>query len=110
MQISGTASIDNHGKTIYIKDPYQQIKRTLLNIKNLLNNVGLDFSDIVCSTCFFKDPSSYKLLKKIIEELNITDFPSINVIANVCRDNLLFEIDAIAVKIDRNDANSFRGE
>lgn len=34
----------------------------------------------------------------VIKELNIADFPSINVIANAYRDNLLFEMDAIAVK------------
>jgi len=101
LQISGTASINDRGQTIYENDPYNQMKRTLLHIKNLLDAVGMSFCDIVFSTCFYKDEKYFDLFETILSDLKINNFPAIHVMGNVCRNDLLFEMDAVAVrKID----------
>jgi len=98
LQISGTASINSQGKTIYENDPYNQIKRTLLHIKNLLDSANMDFCDIGVSTCFFKEAQYYKVFEVVLEDLKIKEFPSIYVIGKVCREDLLFEMDAVEIK------------
>ena len=54
VQISGTASIDETGNTVFLDEPYNQIKKTFLNVKALLEQKNMDFGDICVSTCFFK--------------------------------------------------------
>lgn len=99
IQISGTASIGTNGKTEYQGDPYQQIKKTLINVRELIRPFDMDYSDICQSTCFFKDASHYRYFYDAIEDLDIkSDFMNTFVIGNVCREDLLFEIDGIAVK------------
>lgn len=97
MQISGTASIDSTGSTVYIDDVYQQIKKTLLNVMNMLEQYELKFSDMCQSTCFFKEEEYYSSFIKVMEELGIENFGCTYVVGNVCRDDLLFELDGIAI-------------
>jgi len=100
VQISGTASINDKGETVFIDDPYQQIFVTLTNVEALLNQRGLALKDIKQSTCFFKKPEYYQYYLDVLNQMNL-DSLSISdtfVIADVCRDNLLFEIDGIAAK------------
>lgn len=98
LQISGTASINKDGNTIYINNPYKQIEYTLKNIENILRKADMDFSDLCHVTCFFKEPQYYNMFESILKSNHITKFPCNCVVGNVCRDDLLFEIDGIAVK------------
>ncbi len=98
VQISGTASINEIGETVYIDDEYGQIKKTILNVKNILDQHNMDFSDFHESTLFFKRREYLSAFKSILGELNIPMFSSTYVVTNVCRNNLLFEIDGIANK------------
>jgi len=102
IQISGTASIDSNGNTIYHNDPYNQIKTTFLNVKEILGQYGLDFSDICQSTCFFKDKNYYSDYLKVKEEFGLENTNFTFVENHVCRDNLLFEFDGFAVKKQDN--------
>ncbi|QUI21838.1 hypothetical protein HZI73_05790 [Vallitalea pronyensis] len=98
LQISGTASINQHGDTIYRNNPYKQITYTIENIENILESVKMNFSDLCHVTCFFKDQRYYAMYKSIIEEKNIDNLPCTCVVGHVCREDLLFEFDGIAVK------------
>lgn len=99
MQVSGTASIDEKGDTVFVDDSYNQVKRTLQNVKSLLFEKGLDFFDICQSTCFFKDKSVYQEFLKVQDEVGFNGVSETFVIADVCRDDLLFEFDGIALKM-----------
>lgn len=97
-QISGTASIGEDGVTRHIDDTGRQIERTLLMVKGLLEQASMDFRDICYATCIFKHRSDYGIFQEIVKKLHIPDFPYIPIQGNICRDDLLFELDGIAAK------------
>ena len=53
--ISGTASIDEQGRSIHIGDFRAQMQRTLNNITGLLASEGATWHDIVRTTCYLRD-------------------------------------------------------
>ena len=54
LHISGTASVDEKGDTVHLDDPYKQIQRMLLNVKELLAAQGATFEDITQIATFLK--------------------------------------------------------
>jgi len=102
-QISGTASIDEAGKTVYTDDSYNQIKKSIVVIKTMLEDNGLSYNDICQSTYFFKKQPDHQLLAEILGELNINMSATALTVTNVCRDDLLFEQDGIAIKVYMKD-------
>src|SRR5580692_5698214 len=53
--ISGTASIDEYGKSVHIGDFRAQMHRTFANITGLLKSEGCIWRDIVRTTCYLRD-------------------------------------------------------
>src|SRR5205814_1256792 len=53
--ISGTASIDEDGRTVHVGDFRAQLRRTYQNITNLLQSEGATWHDIVRTTCYLRD-------------------------------------------------------
>src|SRR5260221_1609415 len=53
--ISGTASIDESGKSVHIGDFRAQMGRTFANITGLLESEGATWHDIVRTTCYLRD-------------------------------------------------------
>ena len=98
LQISGTASIDKNGNTVYPGDAYNQIKTALKMVNNLLRQADLEFKDICFATCIFKYKSDYVFFPQVLEELGYSEFPFISIQGNLCRDDLLFEIDGVAMR------------
>lgn len=96
--VSGTASIGVSGQVLGIDDDYLQIKMTILNIKNILDQSIATFRDLHHVICFFKHRKYYESYLKVLEELGIDDFSNGVLISNVCRDDLLFEMDGIIIK------------
>jgi enamine deaminase RidA (YjgF/YER057c/UK114 family) len=99
LYISGTASINNEGKTICIDDPLGQVAQTFKSIQSLLKTRRSNLGDIIIATVYCKNKKAYDNFKKFIRNSKLKNLPFIPVYADICRDNLLFEIDAIAVKI-----------
>lgn len=105
--ISGTASIDENGETINVGDFAKQTKRAYYNIKKLLEAEGATWNDVVKTTVYIKDINKnydeFNVLRmKFFREENVAPFPaSVGVEAKLCREELLIEMDAIAV-IDSN--------
>ena len=101
--ISGTASIDNDGKSIHIGDFKKQTLRTYYNIKKLLEAEGATWRDVVKTTVYIKDIKKYydefnKLRLSFFKEENVFPYPaSVGVQAVLCREELLIEMDAIAI-------------
>ena len=100
--ISGTASVDEHGNSIHQGDVVAQTRRTFENIKALLEAEGLDWHDIVRTTCYLEDFRYYddfnKVRNEFFEEQGIDPFTASTCIqARICRPELLVEIEAIAI-------------
>ncbi|MCF7707371.1 MAG: hypothetical protein K9N52_00535 [Verrucomicrobia bacterium] len=101
--LSGTASIDESGRTICIGDFEGQVQRTFDNVDCLLNDTGKVFSDICSATLFIKRPNDAAALEKIIKARDLDRIPAIKIHADVCRSDLLFEMDGAAAKAVKPD-------
>jgi enamine deaminase RidA (YjgF/YER057c/UK114 family) len=95
--VSGTASIDGSGKSIYLDDSQGQILETYLDVGALLGSVGLGLGDIRQATVYCKREEDFLTWKQIHRHLQLPDFPAIPVYGDVCRSNLLFEMEVLAV-------------
>lgn len=71
-------------------------------IKELLDNRKLGICDIVSANIYLKEPKYLDEFQKICCEYGMDKVPFIVMIADVCRDDLLCEIDAIVEKQNVN--------
>jgi enamine deaminase RidA (YjgF/YER057c/UK114 family) len=94
--VSGTASIGPDGATRYLGEVEAQIMETLLSIAALLESAGGGLKDVTSATLFCKEASSYQKFKEITHLLGVAEFPVVPVVADVCRSDLLVEIEAVA--------------
>jgi 2-iminobutanoate/2-iminopropanoate deaminase len=101
--ISGTASIDESGSTVHVGDFRAQLWRTYRNITALLESEGATWHDIVRTTCYLRDiERDYKDFNEVrtafFTWLGLQPLPaSTGIQARLCREDLLIEIEAIAV-------------
>ena len=95
--ISGTASINERGETVYVDDLEAQIIHTMMNVGTLLRIRGAGWEDVCMSTAFFKKAEYAPALGRIMRTLGVPRFPVVSVVADVCRHDLLFELEATAV-------------
>ena len=96
--ISGTASIDPEGRTAHLDDPEKQIRLTLEVVHAILESRGMGWGDLFRGIAYFKDMATKPIYDKIAAELGIPRFPLAISHADVCRHDLLFEIELDAVK------------
>jgi len=94
---SGTASIDHRGETVHVGDPHGQIRETYAAVDTLLGRQGSGLADAVTGVLYFKDDASYRAWKELRERRELPDLPAIPVFADVCRPELLFELEVTAV-------------
>jgi enamine deaminase RidA (YjgF/YER057c/UK114 family) len=101
--ISGTASIDEEGKSVHIGDFRAQMKRTLQNITGLLESEGCTWHDIVRTSCYLRDiDRDYEAFNEertaFFKAQGLDPLPaSTGIQAKLCRPELLVEIEAIAM-------------
>ncbi len=101
--ISGTASIDEHGRSVHVGDFRAQMRRTLRNITGLLEAEGATWHDVVRTTCYLRDiERDYVAFNEertaFYRELGLDPLPaSTGIQAILCRPELLVEIEAIAM-------------
>ncbi len=97
LHVSGTASIDEAGRTVHVGDLEAQAERMLVNISSLLEAQGASFQDLVSAVAYVKNASDAPLLRAIFHEHGFGGFPCTLVEAPICRPDLLCETEAIAV-------------
>ncbi len=97
LHISGTASVDEYGATVHLDDPYKQIERMLLNVKELLAAQGSSFEDVTQIATFLKRAEYLEMYEAILKEWGIRHVPNTLVETGVCRPELLCELEAIAI-------------
>ena len=101
--ISGTASINDAGETVHAGDFRAQLWRTYRNISALLESEGATWHDIVRTTCYLRDiERDYRDFNEVrtafFDWLGLDPLPaSTGIQARLCREDLLVEIEAIAV-------------
>ena len=101
--ISGTASIDDEGRTVHVGDLRAQTRRTFDNITGLLASEGATWHDVVRTTCYLRDiERDYKEFNEertaFYQEQMLNPLPaSTGIQVILCRPDLLVEIEAIAM-------------
>ncbi|WP_299941292.1 RidA family protein [uncultured Microbulbifer sp.] len=95
--VSGTASIDEAGKTAHVGDICAQTDRMLVNLHVLLRGQGATFDDITFAITYVKRPSDQLLLLDRFRNAGFEGFPHVWVQADICRPELLCETELIAV-------------
>jgi 2-iminobutanoate/2-iminopropanoate deaminase len=101
--ISGTASIDESGKSVHVGDLRAQCRRTFANITGLLESEGCTWRDIVRTSCYLRDiDRDYEAFNEertaFYQAQGLDPLPaSTGIQAKLCRPELLVEIEAIAM-------------
>jgi enamine deaminase RidA (YjgF/YER057c/UK114 family) len=95
--VSGTASIDERGNTVHPGDFESQTRRTLDNIESLIASRGAVMDDICQATAFVKREDDIDRFAAILADRGLDRLPLVCTIDDICRDDLLVEIDATAV-------------
>ena len=96
--ISGTAGIEQKGETAFVGNPVCQINLALDVIEAILKSREMDWSDALRAVAYFKDISIVPEFLKIAEKRELCGLPCIFVQADVCRDDLIFEMELDAAK------------
>ena len=97
MQVSGTAAIDAYGQSLYAKDTRAQIDCTFDKIEVLLAQAGATLRDIVAASVFVKHPEHAQIYWEMAAARGLQDTPAVVMVADICRNELLFEMDAEVV-------------
>lgn len=97
IEISGTSAIDERGQSLYPGDARSQIAYTLDTVGALLGRAGAMMQDVAAATVFVKRPADASLFREIIAARGFGAIPAVCVVADICRDELLFEMDAEVV-------------
>jgi len=93
--VSGTASIDEAGNTTHIGDAVGQINATIENVQAVLRDMDATDEDVVHIVAYCKTPEVEDVFKGIRDKY---PWPWITTICDICRPDLLFEVEATAVK------------
>lgn len=91
--ISGTASIEPGGKTAHVGDVERQVELTLDVVQEILRSRGMDWQDTMRAVVYLKESSYLESYESIAAARGISELPAVWVQADVCRDDLLFEIE-----------------
>jgi enamine deaminase RidA (YjgF/YER057c/UK114 family) len=90
--VSGTAAIDPSGATVHVGDAAGQIAVTVENVRAVFRDMGCGDSDVVQAIVYSKTPEVERVF---LQQYGKLGWPLVSVIADVCRDDLLFEVEAM---------------
>ncbi len=99
LTVSGTASIAPEGATQYVGDIDAQIARTMEVVEAILQERGMEWSDVTRAIAYFKDGTQTPPFRRYCESQGLAQLPVLCVHQDVCRDDLLFEVEADSMKL-----------
>src|SRR5512139_3609153 len=98
--LSGHIAMDKSGNLIGYGDLRAQTQQVFTNLKAALDAVGADFSAVVKLTYFLLDISQIQIVREVRDQfVNVQQPPASSAVEvrRLFRDDLLIEIEAIAV-------------
>lgn len=98
LYISGTASIDQYGKTVYKDEVEKQIEHTFEVVDAILRSRGMSFTDSTRCMAYFKRREDISRLDKYCQKFRLDPATVLVSHNDICRDDLLFEIEIDAVR------------
>jgi enamine deaminase RidA (YjgF/YER057c/UK114 family) len=103
LYLSGTASVDEAGRTVHEGDFAAQCLRTFRNLTLLLAAEKASWHDVIRTTCYLRDiERDYDEFNRVrtmfMDRIGLEPLPASTAIqARICRSDLLVEIEAIAM-------------
>jgi enamine deaminase RidA (YjgF/YER057c/UK114 family) len=97
IELSGTAAVDRNGHTLYPGNARAQMEYTLDAVAAVLAQGGATMRNVAAATAFVKHPSDAEWWREVVAARGLQALPAVCVIADICRPDLLFELDAEAV-------------
>ena len=103
LYLSGTASVDEQGATLYEGDLKAQCLRTFRNLTLLLASEKASWHDVIRTTCYLRDierdyDGFNRARTMFMTSIGLDPLPaSTGIQTRLCRSDLLVEIEAIAI-------------
>ncbi len=103
MLLSGTSSVDDEGFSVHTGDFRAQCWRTYRNITRLLEAEGMSWHDVIRTTCYLRDiERDYRDFNEVrtafFTWMGLDPLPaSTGIQARLCREDLLIEMEAMAL-------------
>ena len=94
IQVSGTAAINGQGQSLYPGDIRAQVDYTFEKVAALIGEEGASLTDIVAACVFVKSPEDALVYRERAAARGLENLPAVVMVADVCRPELLFEINA----------------
>lgn len=97
--ISGTASIAPEGHTVYVDDVERQVELTMDVVQAILESRRMDWGDVSRGIGYFKDIADAPVFGRYLAAHGLPELPVLLVKEDICRHDLLFELELDAIKI-----------
>ncbi len=97
--VSGTASIEPGGKTVHVGDVPKQIELSMNVIAAILQEQEMSWADVTRATAYCKRPEYLGIFREWQQRHGLEQMPVVPVHADICRDDLLFELELDAVRV-----------
>ncbi|MEZ5277767.1 MAG: RidA family protein [Opitutaceae bacterium] len=95
--VSGQASVDETGK-IVPGTFEEEFRRSVENMKRILEAAGSDLSKVVQTRNYVRDPADLAKFNRLYAELIPAPYPARTTITNCLPETLRFEIECVAVE------------
>lgn len=95
--VSGTASIRPDGLTTWVNNPAKQVALTMEVVSAILHSRVMSYCDVTRATAYFRNPMDKGYFDAWCAARELAHWPVVALQADVCRDDLLFEIELDAV-------------
>ncbi len=96
--VSGTASIDPEGRTCHVGDPVLQTDLTMRVVDAILASKEYTWSAVTRSIVYLKQAAYREAFEGYLRQHQMPAFPAVQIRNDVCRDDLLFEIECDAIR------------
>jgi enamine deaminase RidA (YjgF/YER057c/UK114 family) len=96
LHISGTASIAPGGTTLWVGDVCKQVELTMDVVEAMLRTRGFTFADLTRATAYFRHLTDAGVFAEWLAANRLANLPVVATQCDVCRDDLLFELEAEA--------------
>lgn len=99
LYVSGTASIDPDGNTICLGDVAGQVELTLDVVEAILESRGMDWEDVSRAIAYVKRGADVDAYHGCLARRGISTFPAVVTENDICRTELLFELEVDAWQV-----------
>ncbi len=105
--VSGTASIDQNGETAFLDDFEAQVDLTFQIVRAILVSREMDWTNISRGIAYVKRAGDIPAFEAFRACAGLADLPLVVVNADICRDDLLFELEVDAITANTKHGTRF---